>query len=414
MHACFHYQFHPVGQGLFGSGCLYQSNVAEPKFLWVYDCGSSSHKAPAFWVRKARELKAFAHYKAQIDLLVLSHFDNDHINGVDALLNHFDVDRLLIPYVPLWKRLLIAFEDNLTGDNEVMSFVIDPIGYLQRRESIRTIILVPSSDEQLPPPEASGIKELDGEWKLRIQTEPAASNAEVQDFGNLGQNVEVLVANGTAQLMGLWEFCPYNVSRSDISPDFVTKVSEMKNRLLQGDPDQRQAALDELKKAYEKKFRSSKERNAISLLLYSGPIYGSWRECKLSSRLPEQMPRYPARLPCYYRARAWAPGLSSKCSVLYSGDSYLDTNDGFSALLGCLGHERMGKIGLFQVNHHGARDNWHPGLAAKINSEFSIFSSNPLQGPTYHPHPEVWSDFRNHGQAQVNTADFGIGGWMLA
>ena len=91
MSVCFHYHFHPVKQGLFASGVLYKANTPRPLFLWVYDCGTVSSQSPLEWPEKVAELKRFAHGKESIELLTLSHFDNDHISGVTALLGQFSV-----------------------------------------------------------------------------------------------------------------------------------------------------------------------------------------------------------------------------------------------------------------------------------------------------------------------------------
>ena len=52
----------------------------------------------------------------------------------------------------------------------------------------------------------------------------------------------------------------------------------------------------------------------------------------------------------------------------------------------------MDRAGLFQVMHHGARPNWHVGLAAVVKPAASIISSDP--GYTHgHPDADVLRDF---------------------
>ena len=70
----------PVGQGLFYSGTIkYENNQ---NFNFVYDCGSSSMNID----------EIVDHYvetsliDKTLDMLVISHFDEDHISGIPKLL----------------------------------------------------------------------------------------------------------------------------------------------------------------------------------------------------------------------------------------------------------------------------------------------------------------------------------------
>lgn len=74
----------------------------------------------------------------------------------------------------------------------------------------------------------------------------------------------------------------------------------------------------------------------------------------------------------------------------------------------------MEKLGVFQVNHHGAKENWKAGLAGRINAKIAVFSSDPKRLRPGHPHPDVWQDYLNHHPVQVNNKNhpFTAGGWM--
>src|SRR5438105_2163589 len=109
----FSYHFYPVGQGLFSSGSIQRDSEQKPRFLWVYDCGSSSGEA--FIESGIRGLARSAGDPKRIDLLTLSHFDHDHISGVVRLLREFKIGTLLLPYMPLAQRLILAFEEGGSG-----------------------------------------------------------------------------------------------------------------------------------------------------------------------------------------------------------------------------------------------------------------------------------------------------------
>ena len=418
-HACFEYQFHQVGQGLFASGCLYQSTTPQPKFLWVYDCGSATSKTPQFWAGQAQRLKQFVHYKPDIDLLTLSHFDDDHISGVIELLGQFDVKSLLLPYVPLWRRLLIGFDNDFHGDTEKMSLYIDPIGYLRNFGNIEQVVIVPPGNSPTQPDDIGRPEGLPSEeWKMRVPVIDdklgAVFSDEFQSIGNAISEVSIYQEGQVMTVQGLWEFCPYNSPKYKITPVFAEKVKVLRNALLSDQSQVRKAALEKLKNTYDTQFkRGGKQRNEISLFLYAGPVYKTWAGAKLGG-FGDSMNNYPGRLPCYFRCSPFAPGLTGKCSILYSGDGYLHSNKTFNDLALKLGSERMEKLGVFQVNHHGAKENWKAGLAGRINAKIAVFSSDPKRLRPGHPHPDVWQDYLNHHPVQVNNKNhpFTAGGWM--
>ena len=427
MNVCFQYDFHPVGQGLFASGCLYESQKPEPLFLWVYDCGSVTHQTPAYWQDQATKLKRFARGKQKIDLLALSHFDKDHIDGVTELLGQFDVETLLIPYIPLWRRLVVAFSSGIALSELPMDYIVDPVAYLRgiRENAITRIIIVPVSDGDGPPIPEGGRdfpETPDGFEKPHFKAKKMESGKAGDagyEFGTSVTGIELLEKRVAINVFGLWEFCPYNAPRPAQSPGFRAKVEALRDGLLNTKATQtnRKDALAELKKEYHQEFGKGRddaiELNIISLFLYAGPIYSSWVETKLLP-IERTVPwAYPYRYPCYCRVHPHAPGYTDKCSILYSGDGSLSNDPQFVHLSGYLKPERMDKLGVFQVNHHGAVGNWHDGLAGKIRPEFSVFSSDPARGQTNHPDAVVLRDFWPYSPVQVNTLGVSYCGWLL-
>ena len=107
--------FHPVGQGLFATGSLRRHSTTRPVFRWVYDCGTTSEQR---YVRRAiTRLDAEWNWPEgrtrRIDMFVLSHFDHDHLSGLAFLLSKFSIGALVLPYVPLWHRLVLAFDEGV-------------------------------------------------------------------------------------------------------------------------------------------------------------------------------------------------------------------------------------------------------------------------------------------------------------
>ena len=82
---------HPVGQGGFHTSEIRIRSSRTEKFTIVYDCGATQNDA------LQQSIDWYVNNYEKIDLLVLSHLDNDHVQGLDQLLTHISVDTVLIP-----------------------------------------------------------------------------------------------------------------------------------------------------------------------------------------------------------------------------------------------------------------------------------------------------------------------------
>ena len=84
-------KFYPVGQGAFYSE---QHKTADGKeFTFVYDCGSGKNISNEMKVKIATTFPK----NHIIDALFISHFDADHINGIESLKNNYKIERVFIP-----------------------------------------------------------------------------------------------------------------------------------------------------------------------------------------------------------------------------------------------------------------------------------------------------------------------------
>jgi hypothetical protein len=420
----FNYRFEPVGQGLFAWGCIHEKDDQALRFTWVFDCGTTSkqHLVTAAIDRYERHLGI----RKQIDLLTLSHFDGDHISGVAELIRKFRIGTLLLPYTDLKQRLIYAFEHGVPPNSNLMGFYLNPTDYLARLEGpgIDRILIVRSGNGDGPAmPEGNPEVPDDGDFpplKFEIDRredlkESAGDAVAGQPAGNKKTSVEYLRRNSKLQLPNLWEFVPYNEDQDEeISQAFATAVTAAKAPLLAPDSNKRhEVLLDLLKDVYDKEFGDdSYERNVISLSLYSGPIYSSWKRVRLRHYLPQKYNR------SVIRARLWhdlpQSGDIDRCSILYTGDAYLDTSNRLNCFINYFLNPRIEHVGVFQVMHHGAEDNWHKGVAARITPLFSVFSSDPEHKKYKHPHAPVLRDFWRYGAVQVDKrTGFCVGGLLI-
>ena len=78
-----------VGQGLFYTGKI------NNEFNFVYDCGGENPyiKEAVYKYLKEYDIK-------KLDMLIISHFDDDHINGLPILLSK--IEKILKIYIPYY------------------------------------------------------------------------------------------------------------------------------------------------------------------------------------------------------------------------------------------------------------------------------------------------------------------------
>ncbi|WPJ97809.1 hypothetical protein SH580_08800 [Coraliomargarita algicola] len=414
----FRYNYYSIGQGLFSSGALLDPYKQKPKYLWVYDCGSASKGA---FGTKAQnidhsldKLSRVGRKTETIDLLTLSHFDKDHVNGVVQLLTRFRVKILLLPYLGLTERLLIALGSESDGDTaEILDFLIDPASYLTEHapKGIERIVFVPpSSGDTAPPAEGEYPPESPDRDKENREVEPRYFSEQkppeddtlvrhapglIAKSGEKTQ-VEYLGADTGITISPFWEFIPYNEKRIQAIPtSFKNQVMQLKDQLLNNS----KSAIAQLRSLYDSTFGSDgPSRNDISLFLYCGPIYSTWRNPSIYGVYGGE--KYMARRWIRNHRFHYASGVRM-VSQLYTGDGYLDTLDRINALKEHLGVERWTAISVFQVMHHGSRKNWCPQVGPEFRDLcLKVCCSDPSHYG--HPHQEVKNDLRPLFQVNLN------------
>lgn len=89
--------FYPVGHGAFYTERFYQNDpqTETPLFTAVFDCGSITSTS-ILYNQIAVEFKTYK----DVDVVFLSHFHEDHINGINYLLSNCNVHNIVIPALP--------------------------------------------------------------------------------------------------------------------------------------------------------------------------------------------------------------------------------------------------------------------------------------------------------------------------
>ena len=111
--------FHRVGQGLFASETFENHTI-------VYDCGGEN----ADIVRNA--LDSDFDQPQEIDVLFISHYDRDHINGIFHLLERHKVRHVILPLVSDFSRFL-SFDNNIDDiqSNGLQQFYSNPAQFFR-------------------------------------------------------------------------------------------------------------------------------------------------------------------------------------------------------------------------------------------------------------------------------------------
>jgi len=377
----------PVGQGLFMSGQLKSEKLKNP-FHWVYDCGAGINGTPKPVKAAVKDYNSKAGATTPIDLLAISHFDNDHISGIANLCAGKTIKILLLPYIPLWIRFYLAIKEleeageEITVEAILASAHYNPLRPFEETDAqIEEILFVSENDKTLPLPEGHS------EGDSPVYGSENLDDEKSQYPALRGKTIKKLTS--VIFLKQFWEFVPYN----DVAPLLKALLRAGKSlSAVESDAavfyaNQSQYNLNNLKQEYDSVFEK-KYRNIISLFLYCGPVKAD------SVNLMLEMSYYSNRLCLQSFSRSY-----TKSAQLYTGDGFLAKAAQWNKLCKYYGKNRIDKICFLQVMHHGSQNNWHRGLAAKIQPQISMFSSNPS---TYgHPSPAVLYDFSPYNPVQV-------------
>lgn len=147
------FMFHPVGQGLFYTGCINGECINDESidYNFVYDCGGQKKCVDSEVSTYLEELD-----NKGLDLIVLSHLHADHINGVKQLLKSSKVfknakrTRVVMPYFNSAMRLVYEYEyiSRKGYDDSLLEFYNNPIRAIKSYNSDCEIFLIASDPKK--------------------------------------------------------------------------------------------------------------------------------------------------------------------------------------------------------------------------------------------------------------------------
>lgn len=330
-----------AGQGLFYIGEINLSN--RKTFKFIYDCGGNNISGAISQHITKGEV---------IDMLVISHFDDDHINGLSDLFNKVSkIKRIFIPYYKGIENYLL-----------LMSYIY---GNGATFDKVDEIILVNSSE---------GVE--DEQDFNEIITE------EVPDINRYNlPNVKVgIIRNKVLSVEKKWIFKFYNAR---ISTDISTVISDINNlisnnnrkdleELLKLNLNAAKVGLRTIYSNYcSSKYNNSKQ-NQSSLCLYHAPM--KRETCGIQLMLDNGV-----RFEHYTKIYQFGTMLTGDISLKTKKNpkNYNEFKEHYK--------NEIDNIGIFLLPHHGANNNWNSLILEDFMRTLIFLNSSGLNNRFKHP-----------------------------
>jgi hypothetical protein len=411
------FTFHPVGQGLFYSGRI-SCNNNNLQTNFVYDCGINNYNKHFENIVKkyAGSLPG-----KSLDMLVLSHFHEDHINGLKLLFDEgITIKKCFIPYFTPEERFIIwASVWNELGDEEwYFNFLMDPITYLINNNVEQVIIIGKGSgdsgeNEDPAPPESpdnfDNYKEKDkANADSTVNIDKLVKDDELQrsilnnfkQWEDFVKNEKLFIRShkGYITISCAWYFRFFNLKDNLSNEIQVFKDSLKKDGIdflkLQNEPLYMKEKQKEVKKCYRNAFKGKDGINMTSLTVYHSPI-------------DEHMHHFYALLGnCYcpgcfmfYGKRHTHNHFYNYCITgqLLTGDINLNNIDNLDEFLKHY-QKVLNNVFLFQLPHHGSEHNWNKKLLNVLSFCNIWVASAGLHNSYNHPSDKVFNDIEDRNR----------------
>ena len=364
----------PVGHGAFYTEVFHAPGGP----IVVYDCGGKDTQIIQKNINSFLSSLPQVNGKPIVDMVFISHFHNDHINGLKYLLNNADVKNLIIPQIDQ-NALLEAYiynacaNVNKNGMGDVYSDEQNIIFQLAQEGRIAgdtNIVQVDSYNN------AEGPHNENGRNREVPQNKEGQNNRVIYDVDD---NSSLTKHLSSGEIISIkyweewWEYIPVNVFE-DAQGKLQNLINELAKIVYNGNPLVNQGqvyfsrlksylkdnSVKQIKEVYEKVF--GKNDNIYSMPLYSGPIYyphcwGRVHRAK-SDNLYIHLNKY---LDSVSKIDAIQHLINRSAASLYTGDfepckKIKDQTTALDILKEILKH-RWCRIGLQQIPHHASSNN---------------------------------------------------------
>ena len=386
--------FNNVGQGLFYSGKISNRNQS---FYVVYDCGMG-HK-PAKKLLNSTLRAAFPHKDTHLNMLVISHFDSDHVDGLSELMKRISrIDLVVMPYMTIEERVLLACKEE-SPTRDYRQFLLNPMQFFEQIdvEVERYVFLTHTEDNgeennDFPPRMPDFPTE---EWFSKY--EDKKSKQELMDEYSLTDEpnkFHVCFDKWKQYVLGAWifEFYVRQVDWSKLMNFRGAIQVVLKNRQLHDAKEifSYPKAIAEIRSAYDECINSVRNNTSVVMLHY--PYHPKPKEYSLYTRIFNKKmgmdygwPFYPRRSNVYLNDR------EDTFATLLLGD--IDLHSDWLEIRRRF-RNRLRYICCALVPHHGAITSWDESVLDEIGDGNALWVvSHGIDSQYGHPNNEVIASF---------------------
>ena len=348
--------FHPVGQGAFYTEQFGREGNGSD-FCIVYDCGTKTRQELVDHEKVVKD--ALGDNRQPVDILFISHFDEDHVSMIGELVNNHPIKRVVLPLLPFEEQVVLLAHYNEVGNDIGRRLLVNPVELFGNETAVLYV-------------EASGNEPINLSRNLVEKTRDLPQDADVVilkpngEQVNAGRGQAVRIPSGATIFVPRHSWCciPHNYEYPQRHQDLLNalaKRTDIDSASL-GDASYVDSKLTELNEVYGSLKGGINEN---SMLVYSGPL-----EC-------------PIVRPYLWRSIIWG-GCEIDCwredrpACVYSGDANFNK---------VKIHEVYGSfwknVGTVQIPHHGSGRSFSADFLDKSDRPYLC----PVSTGYQHCHP---------------------------
>ena len=189
--------FHPIGQGAFYTERHFSEGQ---EFTVVYDCGSTTLTLK----KLEKKIKSTFLKKQNIDLLFISHFHSDHINGIQFLKTHCKIKIVVLPLIGEETKALLKINNFIANDDATTQLIDNPQAFFGD-----STIIISIAETEI----------VNGDNGINTEQQRIVTDI----------NTSETIASGTPlvnPLIDKWFFIPFNYKHSDRKKEFISALTK--------------------------------------------------------------------------------------------------------------------------------------------------------------------------------------------
>ena len=424
-----------VGQGCFHGQevtCDLENGKPKTTFRFVYDCGSTTKTALNWTIDHfTSKEKNFS-----IDALFISHFENDHVNGVGELCTRANVKRIYVPYLDQTIAIHIIAQacsaSNKAGITSAeKNAVIDLASTLTEIVGDKTIkgrdVIMVRPQGDSPPETAFSPNELfDNENRsdlnqLDINIEFPSDLSPTRNLISNMSTASISVNGTTGRKSSIWEITHWSYGCDpNLTGEIFTELASISKASSDFFPGLQpgstrgervtslkwvRAKFKEIAKAYQRaitthnsdrvsngKVAIPNDHNVTSLCIYSGPTIENFSLEYLNSK----QACCRQQICCFCRRHP-----DPSVSWLATGDAMLEDVDIWNEFKNYFTQSRLAKCGTILVPHHGS------GKGKNFNQKLV------MQGVNYVISAGAKNNFRHPSRSVLSDIVFNAGHFIV-